>query len=404
MDKIKRKSLKWSMAVTFIVTICIICIISAITIFLSSQEQQKILNHRSVLIKNPDYSVTENGEGYRIDINDIDESSLEWLPLSMQQNVAYYCCYIAMIGLPVLYIVVGIGITTALYYRHKLRIPILQLQNGMKKIQDNDLDFEIEYSSDDELGQLCGSMEKMRKELRQNNKVLWESLEERKLLNASVAHDLRTPATVLKGYLDYLQRNIPQDRVTEEELMDTLASMQGAVLRLESYTECVRNVENMESIEIKPEKQNTTLLLNEMKSNICQYEGNIKICFESSILLSTINIDKSVLFRVVENLLQNALRYAREQVLVDIFLKDDFLIISVKDDGNGFANEDLGKATTMFYGNEKGDEHFGIGLGVCKLLCERHGGFLKIGNNETAGAYVTAAFNIFDDVVEKLSF
>lgn len=65
----------------------------------------------------------------------------------------------------------------------------------MKRIQDNDLDFSIEYSSDDELGQLCRSMEKMRKELCHNNKVLWETLRQRKLLNAFVAHDLRTPIT-----------------------------------------------------------------------------------------------------------------------------------------------------------------------------------------------------------------
>ena len=49
----------------------------------------------------------------------------------------------------------------------------------------------------------------------------------------------------------------------------------------------------------------------------------------------------------------------------------------------------------MFYGNEKGNDHFGIGLGVCKLLCEKHGGFLQIGNNKSGGAYVTAAIDVF---------
>lgn len=69
-------------------------------------------------------------------------------------------------------------------------------------------------------------MEKMRRELRKNNKALWEALEQRKLLNASVAHDLRTPITVLKGYLDYLEKNIPQDKLTEDMLLDTVSSMQ----------------------------------------------------------------------------------------------------------------------------------------------------------------------------------
>lgn len=67
-----------------------------------------------------------------------------------------------MIGLPVLYIVGGIGTAAAVYYRVKLREPIRQLQDGIRRIQENDLDFQITYTSGDELGSLCGSMEKMR--------------------------------------------------------------------------------------------------------------------------------------------------------------------------------------------------------------------------------------------------
>ena len=276
----------------------------------------------------------------------------------------------------------------------KLKAPILQLQEGMKRIQDNDLDFSIGYSSDDELGQLCRSMEKMRKELRHNNKTLWETLQQRKLLNTSVAHDLRTPITVLRGYLDFLEKNIPQDKLTEEMLMDTISSMQGAVLRLERYAECVRDVEKIESIEIKREQQDTVSLLKEMESNICQLEDDKKVVFLTDIFLPSINIDKSVVFRVLENLLQNAMRYRKEKVIVEVYQRDGLFLISVKDDGKGFSEEDLRQATNMFYGKEKGSEHFGIGLGVCRLLCEKHGGFLQISNNEFSGAYVIAAFDI----------
>ena len=272
--------------------------------------------------------------------------------------------------------------------------PILQLQEGMKRIQDNDLDFSIGYSSDDELGQLCRSMEKMRKELRHNNKTLWETLQQRKLLNTSVAHDLRTPITVLRGYLDFLEKNIPQDKLTEEMQMDTISSMQGAVLRLERYAECVRDVEKIESIEIKREQQDTVSLLKEMESNICQLEDDKKVVFLTDIFLPSINIDKSVVFRVLENLLQNAMRYRKEKVIVEVYQRDGLFLISVKDDGKGFSEEDLRQATNMFYGKEKGSEHFGIGLGVCRLLCEKHGGFLEIGNNDISGAYVIAALDI----------
>lgn len=391
MDKIKNVSIKRSMALTFIITICIIGMLSGITVFLANQSQQEILKNRYLMIKSPDYKLDKEANEY---IVDMDGSVVEWHGLSIGENIAYHMCYFAMIGLPIIYIIVGIGSAAAIYYRKKLKVPILHLQNGMKRIQDNDLDFSIEYSGNDELGKLCNSMEKMRKELRYNNKALWETLRQRELLNASVAHDLRTPITVLRGYIDFLEKNIPQDKLTEEMLMDTISSMQGAVLRLERYVECVRDVEKIESIEIKQERQDTVSLLKEMESNIHQLAGDKKIDFLADISFTSVNIDKSVLFRVLENLLQNAIRYMNEQIVVEVYEKQNILLISVKDDGKGFTEEDLRQATNMFYGKENGNEHFGIGLGVCRTLCEKHGGFLKIGNNKMSGAYVTAAFDI----------
>ena len=127
---------------------------------------------------------------------------------------------------------------------------------------------------------------------------------------------------------------------------------------------------------------------------IWQYKNDKRIYFLTDISLPSVNIDKSVLFRVLENLLQNAMRYMNEQIVVGVYQKDNLFLMSVKDDGKGFSEEDLRQATNMFYGKEKGNEHFGIGLGVCRLLCEKHGGFLEIGNNDISGAYVIAALDI----------
>lgn len=393
MGKIRTKSLKMSMAVTFLITICVIGVLSGLTVFIANQAQHEILKNRPVIIRNPKFTADKATGGYIIDISE-NQNILEWQELSTEQNIIYYGSYAAMIGLPVIYIVGGIGIATMVYYKRKLRIPIAQLQNGIKRIQENDLDFCIEYNGGDELGQLCGSMEKMRKELRQNNKALWEVLEQRKLLNASVAHDLRTPITVLKGYLDYLGDGILQDKLTEDKLLDTVLSMQGAVTRLEQYAECVRNLEKIESIEIKIQPENVKLLIKEMESNISQLTGEKEILFSDGISFDEVNIDKGVLFRILENLLQNALRYAKKQINISISQNDKFLILTVKDDGKGFTETDLKKADTMFYSKDRGKEHFGIGLGICKILCEKHGGRLLITNNKEKGACVIAKLKI----------
>lgn len=392
MGKIKTKSLRTSMAVTFLITICVTALLSSVTIFAANQVQHEILKKRYMTINSPDFQVDENTGNY---ILDIDNNNITWQPLSRWDTVVYYGSYAAMVGLPVFYIAVGIGAAAAVYYRKKLREPITQLQNGVERIQEDNLDFHIEYDGDDELGRLCCSMEKMRRELRQKHKALWESLEQRKLLNASVSHDLRTPITVLKGYLDYLEKNIPQDKLTEDMLFDTVSSMQGAVNRLELYVKSVRDIEKIENIEIEKRSENVKLLLNELRSNVQQLAGNKEIIISNDITVDKIQIDKGVFFRILENLLQNALRYAEKQVSINLSHKKDFLILTVKDDGKGFSAADLEKATTVFYSNDKEKQHFGIGLSVCKILCEKHGGLLYVGNQKEKGACVTAKLKIF---------
>lgn len=392
MGKIKTKSLKTSMAVTFLITICVTAMLSSVTIFAANQVQHELLKKRYMTINSPDFQVDENTGNY---ILGIDNNNITWQPFSKWDTVAYYGSYAAMIGFPVFYIAVGIGAAAAVYYRKKLREPIIQLQNGVEKIQEDNLDFHIEYDGDDELGRLCCSMEKMRRELRQKYKALWESLEQRKLLNASVAHDLRTPITVLKGYLNYLEKNIPQDKLTEDMLFDTVSSMQGAVNRLELYVESVRDIEKIENIEIEKRSENVKLLLNELRSNVRQLAEDKEIIISNDIMVDKIQIDQGVFFRILENLLQNALRYAEKQVSINLSHKKDFLILTVKDDGKGFSAADLEKATTVFYSNDKEKQHFGIGLSVCKILCEKHGGLLYVENQKEKGACVTAKLKIF---------
>ena len=99
MDKIKNVSIKRSMAITFIITICIIGMLSGITVFLANRSQQEILRNRYLMIKSPDYKIDKNADAYTVDM---DGSVVEWHGLSTGENIAYFMCYFAMIGLPVI--------------------------------------------------------------------------------------------------------------------------------------------------------------------------------------------------------------------------------------------------------------------------------------------------------------
>ena len=390
MGKVKTKKLKSTMVTTFLVTTGLIAVLSALTVFAGNQLQKGILEKRNLTISSPDFQIDEVARVYVLNANN---NNIIWEPLSIGDQAAYYGSYAAMFGLPFLYTLGGIGVAATAYYRRKLRTPIAQLQNGVEKIQKDNLDFHIEYSEDDELGQLCRSMEKMRSELRKKHKALWESLEQGRLLNASVAHDIRTPITVLKGYLEYLEKGIPQGFLTEEMLMDTVGSMQGAVNRLERYVESVQNLETIQEIDCHKKTAGMKKLLREVQSNVRQMETRKEILVSGSFTENESQLDPEIFFRILENLLQNALRFSAQQVWINISQKENFLVLTVEDDGPGFSEKDLEEAVSAFYSSDRGNQHFGIGLSICRVLCEKHGGDLHLANSEK-GARVTARLKI----------
>lgn len=391
MGKIKhsfaKMSMRKSLLFTFLITVSCICILSGITIFAANKAQQSILSLRGFSISMSDAQKDSTDHSWNLTLG---KNEIRWEPLSQTQSVAYYGCYAAMIALPILYIVLGISLASGLFYRVKLREPIMELQKGIASIQNDDLDFVIFCRSEDELGELCSSMEKMRSELRKNQKRLWELLEQRKLLNASVAHDLRTPITVLNGYLDYMSKYIPQGKLTEQDIMDTVEAMQGAAGRLERYVDCVKDIERLEDIKVQYSSEDTESLVGDIRKDIHLLQSEKDILFEHSLESREICIDKQLFLRVLENLLQNAVRYAKKTVSVILSEDETYVVLCVKDDGEGFSSLGIENASSLFFSEEKENGHFGIGLSVCKLICEKLGGSLSLENREEGGALVTA--------------
>ena len=103
-------------------------------------------------------------------------------------------------------------------------------------------------------------------------------------------------------------------------------------------------------------------------------------------------LDLPVVLQVAENLIANAARYAHSRVTVTLACAPCFSI-TVADDGPGFGKEAMEKATAPFYRAEDtpGGQHFGMGLHICRVLCEKHGGFLRLSNGG-GGAVVRAVF------------
>lgn len=275
-----------------------------------------------------------------------------------------------------------------LFYRNKLKKPLIELKAASEKISKSDLDFSISYDSKDELGQLCASFEMMRATLANNFYEMWRQVEERKQLNAAFAHDLRTPLTVLKGYNEILQAS--EDTATRE----TAATMGRHIARMESYVKSMSNLRRME--DMKPEYQAIFLQpfltsLYESADILCAQRGK-RLISQNSVTLSQLPLDTSFVSQVCSNLISNGVRYAETTVTLSFSIQNDGLLLTVTDDGKGFDERNLHKAALPYFTEETDrSQHFGLGLYICKLLCEHHGGNLRIGNTSN-GAKVSAFF------------
>lgn len=302
---------------------------------------------------------------------------------------------LVQIILPILIYIIALFTTASMFYHLKLKEPLKILTQGAACIIDNNLDFTIETTSQDELGQLCTAFETMRKTLLENNYTLWRQAEERKRLNAAFSHNLRNPVTVLKGSIKLALKNIEDITTASNPFTDHLLRMESYTNRIEHYVETMSSIQKLEDITLQPEPVKWDSLISELKNMLCflREDTQKQIQFTPAKYEKNILIDKSVLFQIAENLVSNALRFAAARIDILCSISSGKLLLSVTDDGCGFPEKLLQNGIQPF---QKGNEdmgHFGMGLYTCELLCQKHDGNIPLKNNPT-GATVSIILTI----------
>ncbi len=390
MGKIKRLCRNLSIRKTFMLYVVIFLLlataISAITINIASDIRAKIM------LSYLDGTKSNEINGSGVIINYIDGE----IQYSTKDAVIVKTCdAVTSFSIPVFFSVCVV-VAALLFYRNKLKKPIGILSQASESITENNLDFQIQYDSCDEMGQLCACFEKMRSSLDHNNREMWRTMEERKRLNAAFAHDLRTPLTVLRGYTDFLSKYLPNDMLKKDKILSTVFTMDSYITRLENYVGSMYSIQKLDEIEPTLKKIAFDRLCEQLKDSaeiLCQDK---KIDFISYSSNKFISVNSEIVAQVFENLISNASRYAKEGITVSLECSEKTLKMTITDDGIGFSNEALKKATEPFYRgqNDSGKSHFGLGLNICRILCEKHGGTLKLNTLIAGGAEVIAIFNI----------
>lgn len=305
---------------------------------------------------------------------------------------------ILQLVLPLIFFIGLLLLADIIFYKVKLKTPIEILNKGAMEISNNNLDFCLEYNNNDELGNLCNAFEKMRSELNKNNIKMWTMINDRKQLNAAFSHDLRNPLTVLKGYSNYLTKYIPTGKLSDEKILSTTQLMSEHINRIEYYVENMSNAQRLEDLVVSKSMSNINKFIENLDENISIIAKQEGKSFKLKSLINNVNLlfDENIILRVVENIILNAFRYARNNVSILIYLEQELLTFVIEDDGIGFSKESLKSALKPFYRDKTLNEsnaHFGMGLYISKILCEKHGGSISIENNSTNSAKITAKFS-----------
>ena len=303
--------------------------------------------------------------------------------LSDTQRVAYYMAKVAVILVPTLLFVLGTIFCAWMFYSVKLKQPLSLLLQSADRISQSDLNFSLEYPASDEMGELCKAMDTMRAALLKSNQETWTMMEERRKLSASIAHDLRTPITVMKGYTEYLSHNVPLGRISEEKLLDTIHNLSLATERLEQYTNQVREVQALDALPVKPITCSLREFFEEQEDEFIVLAQQHKLRFYMNIdMVPDIHVmlDTTLVHRMIENVISNALRFAHHEIILEVDWKDSLLTIQVYDDGEGFSEEALRSAANPFYKENTENDHFGLGLSICNTLCQKQEGRLLLRN------------------------
>lgn len=280
--------------------------------------------------------------------------------------------------------------------------PVRELIQAVEKIRQRDLDFTITYSARNELGDLCAALNQLRGELQESLEREWRKQEEMRTMITAISHDLRTPVTIIQGHIDGLARAEAGEKRNQrlERYMPVLEASSQRMTRLLNDMLLVATLEQT-SFVIQPRP---VALEEEMARKAQVYTlqaAAAGVTFAYSARNHTpdttpVSLDFDRIEQVLDNLFENALRYTPADGEIGLTSTRDpqALTFILRDSGCGVAPEDLPHVWEKFYRGQASrggaaGMHSGLGLSICKLLVERHGGTIALCNHAAGGCEVT---------------
>lgn len=289
-----------------------------------------------------------------------------------------------------------------IYFMHCLEKgivnPLNKLQKGFEEVMNENYGVKIEHSIDNKMGILIYSFNKMTSKLREGEKIKSEYEENRKLLIASITHDLRTPIASIQGYaeaiLDEVVTSPEKTKKYLEIILNNSSYMNNLIEDLFLFTKL-----DMDRLEFEYEDTDISLYMNDLLEELKIEVVEQGVTFEYKNELENkyiLQIDGKKIYRAIINIVNNSLRYAeRKDLLIKtvLFEGEKYVGLRITDNGIGIPENKIKRIFERFYrvDSERTKDFVssGLGLPIAKELVEMHGGRIEVYSEEGKGACFT---------------
>ncbi|MBO4290550.1 MAG: HAMP domain-containing histidine kinase [Lachnospiraceae bacterium] len=275
--------------------------------------------------------------------------------------------------------------------------PIAELNLAMKKIKDGNFDYMLETDARGEIGDLYHNYEDMRLRLKESAEEKEENERCNKELISNISHDLKTPITAIKGYVEGIMDGVADSPEKMDKYIRTIYNKANDMDKL------INELTTYSSIDTN------RIQYNFQRINVADYFGdcveevgldlearNIKLNYSNLADPSTMVIaDAEQMKRVINNIISNSVKYMdKKNGHIDIRILDesDFIRIEIEDNGKGIAQKDLHRVFERFYRTDASRNSAqggsGIGLSIVKKIIEDHGGRIWASGKEGIGTCI----------------
>ncbi|MDE5599123.1 MAG: HAMP domain-containing histidine kinase, partial [Lachnospiraceae bacterium] len=314
---------------------------------------------------------------------------------------------IEIVGLIVFFLLLILNL--AFVIRHnaeRLAKELLILQNAADQIREQNLDFKIAKTGIREFNQVADSLDALRTELSHSLEEQWSMQQQKKRQFAALAHDIKTPLTIVRGNAELLaetELDMEQTSYNQFILKNTEQIQRYVTKMIETAKDDIPDGDSVSSLPV-PFRQFLDELCENTKS--LGHKKNLSVSFTSETLPEYLPFPEALIKRILNNLLDNAIYYSPDRGSVSLHTcliacenntsenssAGSMLRFTVSDEGCGFSAEALRLGTEEFYRDDtsRSDKyHFGMGLTIVKQLVDGIGGTLILGNRPEGGGVVT---------------